>query len=203
MNEKSGKTPLGSGNAVLGGLLILVGIIFLLGELFDIHFGQFVWPFFIIGPGVFLFLLSLGLKEEEGKGLSAVSGLVTMVGLLLFFQNVTGLWASWAYAWALVAPTSLGLGMLAYGLLKGSADIRREGWDLTKVGLTIFVVAAVFFEFIIGLSGFGIGRFGWPVLLIVLGVFLLFRNLNAGWRKGPPVEEPSSKEEEYHVFDNA
>jgi hypothetical protein len=181
MDNKLKNSGFRPGNVLIGGLLILLGIVFLIGELFNIRIGQFIWPFFIIGPGVFLFLLSLMLDEESGKGLSGVGGLVTMVGLVLFFQNVTGYWATWAYAWALVAPTSIGLGMFSYGLLKGKADIRQEGWNVAKVGLAIFIVAAVFFELIVGLSGFGLGRYGWPSLLIVLGIFLLFRNLRSGW----------------------
>lgn len=192
--ENGGFRP---GNVLLGGGLVLLGILFLIGELFNIRIGQFIWPFFIMGPGVFLFFLSLMFDEDTGKGLSAVGGIVTMVGLVLFVQNVTGHWASWAYAWALVAPTSVGLGMFAYGLLKGKADIRKEGWDVAKVGLVIFLVAAIFFEFIIGLGGFGLGRYGWPALLIILGVFLLFRNLSAGWRRSS-----STKEEDAHVLDN-
>jgi membrane-bound ClpP family serine protease len=78
------------GHALLGGLLILLGIVFLVGELFDIRIGSFLWPFFIIGPGVALFVLSLAVADDTGQGLSAVSGLITMVGLILFFQNVTG-----------------------------------------------------------------------------------------------------------------
>lgn len=198
MDEKKDSPVLRPGNVLLGGLLILLGIVFLLGELFNVRMGQFVWPFFIIGPGVFLFLLALMSDEETGKGLSIVGGLVTMVGLILFYQNVTGHWASWAYAWSLIAPTSVGLGMFSYGLLKGKPEIRQEGWDLTKIGLGIFVVAAIFFEFIIGISGFGFGRFGWPVLLIALGIFLLFRNLTMGIRHSSP-----GKEEEYHVFDKS
>jgi hypothetical protein len=198
MSDKVENKGIRPGNVLLGGLLVFLGVIFLLGEILNIHIGEFLWPFFIIGPGVALFLLSLAVDNEPGRGLASVGGLVTMVGLILFYQNVTGHWASWAYAWALVAPTSIGLGMFAYGLLKGKAEIRKEGWDITKVGLAIFVVGAIFFELIIGVSGFGLGRFGWPVVLIVLGVFLLFRNLSAGWHN-----KPSSKEEEYHVLDNS
>jgi hypothetical protein len=197
MKDKVVKNGFRPGNVVVGGVMIVLGILFLIGELFNIHIGEFIWPFFIMGPGVFLFLLSLMFDDDTGKGLSAVGGLVTMVGLVLFVQNVTGHWASWAYAWALVAPTSLGLGMFAYGLLKGNAEVRKEGWDVAKVGLGIFVVAAIFFELIVGLGGFGLGRFGWPLLLIALGVFFLFRNLTAGWHK-----TPAGKEEEVHVLDN-
>lgn len=183
MNKQIGTHGLHTGNLVLGGLLILLGIVFLVGELLNIRLGHFIWPFFVIGPGVALFLLALAFDDDTGQALASVSGLVTMVGLILFFQNVTGVWASWSYAWALVAPTSIGLGLFAYGWLKHKAELRQKGWDVAKVGLGIFIVAAIFFELIIGVSGFGLGRFGWPLLLIGLGVFLFARNLIASWRK--------------------
>ncbi|MBK9055844.1 MAG: hypothetical protein IPL78_34555 [Chloroflexi bacterium] len=183
MNKQIGTHGLHAGNFVLGGLLILLGVVFLIGELLNIRLGHFIWPFFVVGPGIALFLLALAFDDDTGQALASVGGLVTMVGLILFFQNVTGFWASWSYAWALVAPTSLGLGLLAYGWLKHKSELRQKGWDVAKVGLGIFIVAAVFFELIIGVSGFGLGRFGWPLLLIGLGIFLFARNLISSWRK--------------------
>ena len=61
--------------------------------------------------------------------------------------------------------------------------MRKTGRDMVKVGLSIFVVAAIFFELIIGISGFGLGSFGWPLLLIALGLFLVAHNLTAAARK--------------------
>jgi len=179
--EETVRTP---GRVLLGGLLILLGIVFLLGEMLDIRIGHFVWPLFVIGPGVLLFLLSLAVDDSAGQGLASVGGIITMVGLVLFYQNLFDHWESWAYAWALVAPTSVGLGLLGYGWLKNKPEARKSGGDLVKVGLSIFVVAAFFFELVIGISGFGLGRLGWPLLLIALGLFLLLRNLSSAWRTG-------------------
>jgi hypothetical protein len=109
-----------------------------------------------------------------------IGALVTMTGLILFFQNLTGLWASWSYAWALIAPTSLGLGQLAYGLVKGDMAARRSGTRLATMGFIIFLMAGVFFELIIGVSGFGLGRWGWSLLLIAAGVVLLLRAILPG-----------------------
>lgn len=183
--EKEAKTESSrsSGTVLLGGLLIVLGVVFLLGEMLDIRIGQFVWPFFVIAPGVLLFLLSLTVDDSAGQGMAAAGGIVTMVGLLLFYQNVFDHWESWAYAWALVAPTAVGLGMFAYGLLKGNPEARQSGADLAKVGLGIFFVAAFFFELVIGISGFGLGRLGWPLLLIALGLILMIRNIGSAWRK--------------------
>lgn len=172
-----------SGNVWLGGLLVLLGIAFLLGEMFDIHIGHFIWPFFVIVPGILLFLVALTLAGDNGQAAASVSGIVTMVGLILLYQNISGHYTSWSYAWALVAPTSIGLGLLSYGWLKNEPELRQRGWDVAKVGLGIFVVAAIFFEFIMGVSGFGLGHFSWPLLLIGLGLLLLIRNLTVSWHK--------------------
>jgi hypothetical protein len=56
------------------------------------------------------------------------------------------------------------------------AELIKRGKDMTRIGLVMFVVAAVFFELVIGISGHSLGRYSLPLLLIVLGVFLLIRN---------------------------
>lgn len=171
------------GSALGGMLLIALGIVFLSGQLFDIHLGRYLWPFMVIIPGVLLFFGALTLEGETGKALAIVSGIVTMVGAILWVQSVTEWWASWSYAWALVAPTGPGLGLWLLGTVKDQADLVKSGKDLTRVGLSIFVVAAIFFELIIGVNGFGLGRYGLPLLLILSGTFLLLRNARNGWRE--------------------
>lgn len=185
--EKQHKAGTMMRSNVLGGaLLILLGIIFLTGQLFDIHLGRYLWPFTIIIPGVFLFFAALALEGEMGKALAMVSGIVTMVGAILWVQSVTEWWASWAYAWALVAPTGPGLGMWLLGSIQDRpdrAELVSAGKNLVRVGLVIFVVAAVFLELIIGVSGHGLGSYGLPLLLIGFGLFLLLRNMRDGWQK--------------------
>ncbi|MFZ0548057.1 MAG: hypothetical protein WAM60_21610 [Candidatus Promineifilaceae bacterium] len=188
MDKKSNILEFRQAIALSGGLLILVGIIFLFGELFDIHLGANFWPLFIIGPGVGLFLLSLFLDEEIGKALSIVGSITTMVGFILFVHSIIGYWSSWPYSWTLIAPTSIGLGMLAYGLVKNEQEQRRAGWSLVKVGLAIFFVSAVFFEFILGLGGFDL-RFGWPLLFVSLGVLLF-----VGYTTIPQIRELTSNQ---------
>ena len=43
----------------------------------------------------------------------------TTVGLVLLYQNNTGHWESWAYAWALVGPAASGLGLALWGAAHG------------------------------------------------------------------------------------
>ncbi len=172
-----------SAGILFGGVLILLGVIFLsgqvLGDFFRVDFGQFLWPFFIILPGIVLLGVAMTAEGQVGVVLSIVGGLLSMLGLLLFFQNVTGLWASWAYAWALMAPTGPGLGLMLYGLLRNDPTRMQSGMQLATIGVCIFAAGAVFFELVLGISGFGLGRYGWPLLLIGLGVFGLVRGLLA------------------------
>lgn len=170
------------GNALGGILLIGLGLVFLLGQIFDIHVGRYVWPFMIIIPGVLLFVASLAAAEEPARTLAIIGGIVTMVGVILWVQSITDWWASWAYAWALVAPTGPGVGLWLLGTAKRSDELVKSGKDLVRVGLVLFVSTAVFFELIIGISGFGLGHYGWPLLLILLGLFLLVRNIGQSWR---------------------
>jgi hypothetical protein len=163
--------------------LILLGILFLVGRYvgarFDIDFGHYTWPFFIITPGVFLFLISFTPEPRPGIILAVVGAMLTTIGTILLIQNAFDLFASWAYAWALVAPTSIGLAKLVYGGIRGLRDQVKSGVRLAGIGLAIFVFGAFFFELAIGLNGF---RFGaawlcWPALLIGLGIALLLSNL--------------------------
>lgn len=168
---------------LVGVAFILLGILFLIvryvGVRFGIDFGHYSWPFFIIAPGVFLFVASFAFERTVGIILAIIGVMVATVGSILFIQNTFDLFASWAYAWALVAPTSIGLAKLVYGAVHGMKDQVQSGLRLAGVGFAIFVFGALFFELAIGVSGF---RFGaawlcWPGLLIGLGVSLLLSSL--------------------------
>jgi hypothetical protein len=100
------------------------------------------------------------------------------VGLILFYQNVTGRFETWAYAWALIFPTSVGLGTLLQGLWANKTKLVEQGRQMTITGLTIFLGFAFFFEFVLNFSGMASGplmRVAAPLLLIAGGVLLFYR----------------------------
>jgi hypothetical protein len=172
---------------VLGASLILLGILFLIGRYvsaqFDFDLGHYAWPLFILTPGVLLFLAAFAVERRAGIILAIFGGMVATTGAILLIQNTFDLYATWAYAWALVAPTSIGLAKLIYGGLRGLGDEVKSGLNLTGIGLAIFAFGAFFFELVIGISGF---RFGaawlcWPVLLIGLGIVFLLSNWLPRW----------------------
>jgi hypothetical protein len=158
---------------LLGLALVGLGGLWLLGSLLGLDAGHFLWPFFVIVPGVVLFVLGLTVRSDAGLGLMIPGAIVTTTGLLLFYQNVSGHWASWAYAWALIAPTSIGVALMIDGARRGQAAQVQSGRRLVRIGLILFAALGVFFELIIGISGFRWGGWWWAVLFIGAGLVLL------------------------------
>jgi len=163
------------GTIALGLVLLVVGVLALLGRLLSIDVLGLGWPLFVLIPGILLFAAGIAVGGRAGLGLAIPGGIVSMVGVVLSVQAATGLWATWAYAWALVAPGGVGLGFVAYGLLTGQPDIARNGLPILLTGLGLFVAFGLFFEGVLHLSGASL-PLAEPVLatgLIVLGAVIL------------------------------
>ena len=170
---------------VLGGLFIVLGLIFLAGQMLEIDISEATWPFYVIAPGVAL--ATLGLTQRRGSGLTIFGSIVTIVGLVLLYQNATDHWESWAYAWALVGPGGSGVGMLLYGTRSGDRKMARDGFWAILTALGIFTVGLLFFEGIIGISGQRLPLDEWvlPVAIILIGVVVLIRGLTFREHRGP------------------
>ena len=173
------------GAAVLGGILIVLGLIFFVGNQLNIDIGEATWPLYVIAPGVAL--VTLGLTQRHGAGLTIFGSIVTMVGLVLLYQNATDHWESWAYAWALVGPGGSGIGMLLYGTRSGDRKMARDGFWMILIALGIFGVGLVFFEGILGISGDRLPLPKWvlPVAVIGIGLLVLVRGLTFRDHRGP------------------
>lgn len=186
-DERSRRRPEPS-VAGLGLLLVVGGGLLLAAQLMEIDLGEAGWPLFIIIPGVAL--LVAGLASAGGLGLTIAGTIVSIVGLLLFYQNATGHWESWAYAWALPGPFGSGLGMVLHGTVHRQADVVRAGWWPLLSGVGLFIAGFIFFEGIVGLSGdrFPLPDWALPGLLILLGVGVLVWSLTG--RKTPFDSEP-------------
>jgi hypothetical protein len=177
------------GAAVLGVALIVLGLIFFAGQALNMDIGEVAWPFYVIVPG--LALVTLGLTQQRGSRLTIAGSVVTMVGLVLLYQNATDRFESWAYAWALVGPGGSGIGMLLYGTRSGDRKMARDGFMTILGALGLFAVGLVFFEGVIGISGDRLPLPNWvlPVAVIVIGVLVLVRGLTFRGRPGPTVAD--------------
>jgi len=156
-------------SSLAGGLvLILLGALFLAVQWVPGLQLWFSWPLIIIGIGVLLLIVGL-LTGVPAMAMPAC--IVGGIGGLLYWQNATGNWESWAYVWTLI-PGFVGVGIVLSGLLGGDTRqmVRGGGW-LILISLVLFAVFASFF------GALGLVGSYWPVLLIVLGLLLLAQSL--------------------------
>lgn len=158
---------------ILGIALIVVGILIAVGELFHVSVGNYLWPFFIIVPGALALLGGFRAQSPAGEGLMILGSLVAITGVLLLFQTITNLWATWAYAWAIIAPTGVGIAELLWGSKINNQSKRSNGLNLIRIGMTIFFVGLIFFEMILHISGFGFGYIPLAVVLVIAGISLM------------------------------
>ena len=159
----------GSGTAVVGGILILLGLLFLAGQQLNLDIARLGWPFYVIAPGVAL--LAFGLTQRNGSGLTIAGSIVSVVGLILLYQNAFNHYESWAYVWPFVGPGGSGVGMLLYGTRSGDGKMARDGFRLILIALALFAAGFIFFEGIIGISGDRFPLPSWilPAVVILLG----------------------------------
>jgi hypothetical protein len=158
------------GALVGGALLIAFGALALFGQLFKgYNFFENFWPFIIIAVGV-MFFVGMFAGGKSVAGLAIPGSIITVIGLMLFYMNLTDHWESWAYGWALIV-FAVGLGIFIMGAWTGDAGTRHGGWGVMKVGGVLFIVFGAFFELIF--SSRPVAQIVFPIALILLGVYLV------------------------------
>lgn len=149
-------------------ILILIGVWFLAVQfvpaLQSLALNERTWPLLVIGFGAVWAVAALATWTP---GLLIPASIFAGIGGLLYYQNATGNWESWAYAWALI-PGFVGVGVFFSSLLQGKirAAIVGGGW-LVLVSGTLFLIFGSF------LGGPNLLGPYWPLLIILLGVISL------------------------------
>jgi hypothetical protein len=163
------------GGVATGALLVLLGLVLLIHPVTGVNPWAIIWPFCIIVPGLAFFLITLGGGRDVAP-LALPASILTTLGLVLFYQNTFGYFESWAYAWALVVPGAVGLGMMLMGQRGGYGMVRQVGIYLAAAGLGLFISLAAIFEVGVFRSSLA-ARIGWPLVLIALGVTVIAGSL--------------------------
>jgi hypothetical protein len=169
------------GNIIIAVVLIGLGVLIGLAQLFDVNFWRFIWPFFVIVPGL-AFFVGMALGGRAAGPLAIPGSIVTTVGLLLLYQSIFNHYQSWAYAWSLVFPGAVGIGLLIHGAWSGDSNIAKTGRIWLVTGLVIFVVLGAFFELVVQISSRNAGNILWPALMIGIGIWLLTRKAGSSGR---------------------
>ena len=162
-----------TGALVGGSLLIIFGVLALLGQLFrNFNFWETFWPFFVIGVGL-LFFVGMFAGGRSVSGLAIPGSIITTIGLMLFYQNITNHWESWAYGWTVILM-SVGLGIFIMGVWGQNLTQRAAGLRVLRIGLILFVIFGAFFELIFTAGRpFGLRAVIFPAGLILLGLYLI------------------------------
>jgi len=166
------------GPLMMGAALLLLGVVLLIGELLHFSFGSVMWTFIFIIPGAVLFLSALSSQDSHAEGLAILGSMMMALGGIFLVQILLNMWASWAYAWALLAPTSIGIAQVVFGKQHNREKLVQNGKRLVDVGLTMFFFLFVFFEILFNISGKNLVPAilpAFPTALIVLGIFVILR----------------------------
>lgn len=137
---------------------------------------NFTWPMWVIGAGALVFLIGLVTGAPD---ISVPASIIAGVGGILYYQNMTGDFGSWSYMWTLI-PGFVGVGTILTGLL-GEHTRRNIGHGL-RLMVTSAVLFLIFATFFGGLDI--LGEYGLPVILILLGIYILARGFIQSGRRG-------------------
>ena len=162
------------GNITGGLILILVGAWFLavqfVPQLEAWAKGQ--WSLSIIGVAVIFLLASV---LTNASGLSIPAFIIGGIGGLLYYQNITGAWDTWAYAWTLI-PGFVGLGLLFFSLQTRDKGSAKAGFILLFISMIMFAIFGSFLGAPKEIIQY------WPVILVIAGIWsmgnALFGNRN-------------------------
>ena len=162
-----------SGMLVAGAVLIALGLLSLFGQLFrGFHFWSYLWPVIIIAFGG-LFFVGMFAGGKSLAGLAIPGTIIGGIGVMMFVQNLFNHWESWAYSWTVILVL-VGLGIFIMGLYSEDAGRRQAGLRVMKIGAILFIIFGGFFELIFSsFRPYGIQQYIFPVLLVLLGVYLV------------------------------
>jgi hypothetical protein len=137
-----------------------------------ITLSPFAWPMWVIFAGAALLVLGL---LAGAPGMAVPACIVAGIGGILYFQNATGRWDSWAYMWTLI-PGFVGIGSILAGLLgENIKQSVRQGLNSLIVSLVLFAIFGSFFH---AWTIFGAYSMYVPIVLLFLaGLWLILRGI--------------------------
>ena len=144
---------------VPGIALIVLGLVFLIPNFTPLR-PRDLWPAFVLGTGLFFYVLYLA--DRSKFGLLMPGTILTVIGLLFFYCVFEG-WYNMRSLWPLfiIAP---GLGLLMmYQFGRKEKGLLIPGSILSGIGILFLV-------------GFSDSDYLLPVILIGIGILLLFQS---------------------------
>jgi hypothetical protein len=137
-----------------------------------IQLPPFDWTMWVMFSGATLLVIGL-LTGAPGMAIPAC--IVAGIGGILYYQNASGNWESWAYMWTLI-PGFVGVGSILAGLL--GEDFKASVRNGLNAILTSAILFAVFGSFFHAWNIFGVNSVYIPIALLFLGgIWLIGRGV--------------------------
>jgi hypothetical protein len=147
--------------------LIAAGGLILYAQLTELNWLQYIWPVFIMLPGLPMLYIAWNSDEVARIRLIYPGITITGTGVVLLYQLITGHWHSWTYAWALY-PVFFGLGLVFQGQrLNVKNDVRTGRW-MVAGGIALFIILWLLFETVV-FSGQYQGVMGYLLSGLLIG----------------------------------
>ncbi|MCK6562206.1 hypothetical protein HUU39_21275 [candidate division KSB1 bacterium] len=147
---------------VAGGLLIVLGLAFLAGNVVKLYWEEW-WPLWLIAGGV-LFLLPY-LSNRRYYGFLMPAAILITQGLLFLYCTWGNRWDHMGSLWPIfILGPGLGF-LLMYFLGEHERGLLIPGIILTGMAAIFLIIFGPFSEL----------RDYWPVVLILVGLYLIFR----------------------------
>ena len=142
-------------DSIVAMALITIGAFFVFGQVFNFSIIGLLWPLFVIVPGVFMIMTAKNAnltrkKDQMCRTWLFIPGMITAgTGAILLYQNLTGQWISWAYAWTLYGAF-IGIAFLQISeqLFDERHTLHEVGKHMTRWSLISFVALGSFVELI-------------------------------------------------------
>jgi hypothetical protein len=158
-------------------LVIGTGVVLLAANLFQISLIEYLWPGFVVAPGLMLLWPAYQSTPERLNRLSflAIPGaLLVTIGTLLFAMNLVNYFDAWAYSWTLL-PAAVAAGLMYIKRFDSTHPVHENGHAFMRAMFYAFIGLAAFFELVVWANFNPL----LPLAIIVFGVYLLRREHRA------------------------
>lgn len=154
--------------------LIVIGLGLLAVNFFHIDLIDYLWPAFIVGPGMLMLLpayKSTSKRDNVLNFLAIPGAMVVALGSLMFLMNLVDHFESMAYIWPLVISAGV-VGLMYMERFDPDSTVHENGHRFIRMMVMAFMGSALFFEVLVfeSLGGW------WPLLLVGMGVYVFLKN---------------------------
>jgi hypothetical protein len=160
----------GLGGLFIPGMPVLTTgvILFVCSVTSQWHWWAYLWPLEVISVALGFVLAAVFLRVVW---LMIPASIVGLIGLVLQFCAVTGLWGSWAVLWTVV-PFAVGLPLLLIGMFKKIEGVKLAGIILCGfAGLCFAAMSSIL------VTSLWITRIIGPAIVLGLGVLMVISAL--------------------------